>query len=162
MKTVDIELAIARKLDYRARVIVPNVFWGLGFRHELDLCVMSERGYLTEIEIKVSIADLKNDLQKKHKHHDRRNRIKYLYFAMPSNIACKGWKYVPQDAGLFVVNKKGMVFEIAKPAPRVNAKPLSDKERYTLCKLATPRIWSLKSKLLEKDELIRHLQNKTR
>ena len=44
--------------NYRANLIVPNISWGLGL-HECDLLVLTSSGYATEIEIKVSKADLK-------------------------------------------------------------------------------------------------------
>lgn len=47
-----------RRLDYRRNTVVPNAYWGLGLTWEADLLVISKAGYLTEVEIKVSKADL--------------------------------------------------------------------------------------------------------
>ena len=159
MKTLDIELALAHRCDYSHNVIVPNVFWGLGFSHELDLCIMSKSGYLTEIEIKVSLQDLKKDREKTHCHIDRQNRIKYLYFAMPSSVACKGWAYIPEDAGLYAVSSAGRVIELIKPKQRKGVRPLTEKEQLQLCRLSTMRVWKLKHELKDKQNLIKHLRD---
>ena len=59
----------------RSHIVVPNVSYGLGFNHELDLLSISTPAHIgTEIEIKVSVSDLKRDAKKKHPHKDHRIR----------------------------------------------------------------------------------------
>ena len=64
MKTIEVEVAIMQHFDVRRNVIVPNVSWGIfrpgiGQLHEIDLLVLSGSNYATEVEIKVTKADLK-------------------------------------------------------------------------------------------------------
>ena len=61
----EIEVVVAQYFDPRRNVIVPNVWWGWGLRHECDLVVMTKTGYAYEVEIKVSRSDLKADLKKR-------------------------------------------------------------------------------------------------
>ena len=68
---------------YRSHYVVPNVYWGLDFYHELDLLSISKSGRVgTEIEIKVSKSDLKRDQEKRHGHRD--SRISQLFFCWPT------------------------------------------------------------------------------
>ena len=93
------EVALSAFFNYRINLIVPNVYWGMNM-HECDLLMVSKAGYCTEIEIKVSRADLKNDAKKRHGHFS--NRIKYLYFAIPTYLEhCI--EFVPKRAGIITV-----------------------------------------------------------
>ena len=58
--TPEMEVALAAFFDSRRNLIVPCVHWGMNM-HEGDLLMVSMAGYCTEIEIKVTRADLKND-----------------------------------------------------------------------------------------------------
>ena len=75
MTAKEMELHISRYFDLRQNIIVPNISWGMGL-HECDLLILSRAGYATEIEIKISAADLRKDSKKKHEHLS--NKIKYL------------------------------------------------------------------------------------
>ena len=35
--TLEIETAVANYFGYRRQIIVPNVWWGLGFNHECEI-----------------------------------------------------------------------------------------------------------------------------
>ena len=74
--TPEMEIALAREFNYNQNLIVPCVGNGLNI-HECDLLILTNHNYATEIEIKVSIADLKKDLDKRHGH--RSNKIKNLW-----------------------------------------------------------------------------------
>jgi len=56
--TPEMEIALVRFFNYRTNLIVPNVHWGMNM-HECDLLMVSKAGYCTEIEIKVTRADIK-------------------------------------------------------------------------------------------------------
>jgi hypothetical protein len=154
MHSGDIELALATHINERQNLIVPNVFWGLGFKYELDMMVVTQNKYAWEIEIKITKSDLKADLKKKHGHYS--NRIKRLYFAVPEELKDEALKLIPERAGLFIVNKPGFYTcngrRIYKPqvelikAPKINmnARKLNDEEILKLYQLAAMRIWSLK------------------
>lgn len=143
------ELWIARKLGYRENLIVINVSWGMGL-HECDLLCMSKSGYLTEIEIKISLSDLKKDINKRHGHTSP--MIKCLYFAIPfymeSNI-----NLIPDRAGIFVVDEGGFVKKIRKPLINKKALPLSEDKKFQLARLGAMRVWGLKSKIIDMEVL---------
>jgi len=148
MHAGDIELALAYRYKWRQNLIVPNVYYGLNFRYELDLMVVTPAGWATEIEIKVSLSDLKADKKKTHDH--RSNKIKYLYFAVPENLQSPALELIPERAGLFIVRYEPAVFEYNKteavksPITNNAARKITTTERIKLNELATMRIWSLK------------------
>jgi hypothetical protein len=138
-----IELAIAKYFNPRQNLIVPNVWWGLGFNYELDLVVLTKCGYAYEVEIKVSRQDIKADLKKLHQHSSK--RISRLYFAVPDKLSDD--ENIPQDAGILSVtfnNGKYVVRKI-RESKRRDAKMFTDKEKLKLAELGAMRIWKLKS-----------------
>lgn len=149
LKILDIELALINSLyPIRRYTVVGNVYWGLGFNYEIDILAVTSLGYATEIEIKTSKADTKNDLKKKHKH--KSNKIKYLYFAIPDYG--ESWiEYIPEHAGVILIKRKknghlyGEVFRKAKL--NKECRKLSIKEQIKLGHLASLRVWNLKKKL---------------
>lgn len=125
---------------------MPNVSYGLNI-HEVDLLVISHSGYATEVEIKISVADLKADLRKSHGH--RSNKIKYLYFAVPLELQEKALELIPERAGLIVIipnkyNNDWYANIIKAPIVNKQARKLTEKELLKLGSLAAMRIWSLK------------------
>lgn len=152
----DIEVVIAKRFGYRTNVIVPNVSWGFGLNHECDMLILSNAGYLTEIEIKVSKSDLKADLLKSHKHQSR--QIKSLYFAYPESMSdCD--EFVPKEAGIFhiyentwmsggVMQNFGLASRLIRPCVnRKRTEKISDSKKMELMRLGCMRIWSLKERL---------------
>ena len=141
MNEAQMQCKIARWLGWRTHLIVPNVSWGLGL-HECDLLSVSRNGYATEIEIKVSVADLRKDKEKQHHHKD--SRIKYLYFAMPE--AMKGNECdVPDGAGIIYVREQNGWCHIERKATaNKQAVALTAAERLHLAELGTMRMWKLK------------------
>lgn len=155
MTTDEMEVALARWLDYRANLIVPNVYWGLTGLHECDLLVVSKAGYLTEIEIKVTVADLRADKKKWHGHESM--RIKRLFFALPEKLEHR-IDLVPERAGIILVRPiptgKGKYpyhprcREIRAAKRNPGAGKITDAERYKIARLGALRIWNLKRKLI--------------
>ena len=149
LKIIDIELALINSLyPIRRNTVVGNVYWGLGFNHEIDMLAVTPSGYCTEIEIKTSKADTKNDLKKKHKHES--DKIKYLYFAIPDYG--ESWiEYIPEHAGIILIKRKrnGHLYGIVFKKPKLNkiCRKLTSKEQIKLGKLAAMRIWNLKKKI---------------
>lgn len=135
-----IEIAVANHFNPRVNIIVPNVWWGLGLFHEADLLIVTSSGYATEVEIKISEQDIKNDLSKNHNHESK--KIKRFYYAVPEFL--KDSEYLPKDCGLITVDDNLRCKTIR--APRINkaARKLSDKEILKLLHLGCMRIWSLK------------------
>ena len=141
--SAEIEWAIACHFGYRTHVIVPNITWGMMFPFELDLAIMTNKGYLYEVEIKTSRADLIRDKNKqKWKGMYPIGRIKKLWFAIPEKLM-KSIEHIPERAGVLVVNKDGMVKEIRKPENNP-ARPLSIENQFGLARLGAMRIWPMK------------------
>lgn len=104
MKTPEMEQALwmhwARKGE---KVMCLNVSWGM-FNHECDMLVLNKDNTFTEVEIKISKADLKKDSKKSHGHKDYRNRIHKLYFAIPEAMESEDvFALIPERAGIMVV-----------------------------------------------------------
>jgi hypothetical protein len=146
------ECALASYFDYRQNLIVPCVHWGFGLdMHECDLLMMSKHGYLTEIEIKVTRADLRADAKKTHGH--RHARIKYLWFALPDYLE-NAIQFVPERAGIILVQPWEPGYQsgpkcrkIRTPTCVKHAPKMTDRERYKLARLGTLRIWNLKRQI---------------
>ena len=149
---LEIEIAVANFLNPRRNVIVPNVWWGMGLNHECDLMVMTKTGYVYEIEIKTSKADLARDLKKRHGHNS--NKIRKLYFCIPESLLeCQ--KLIPEPAGIIVLRKteNGNCYCYKKrEAKSTHARPLDREEREKLYQLAAMRIWTLKRQLFHRQE----------
>jgi len=159
MNSKEIEIAVARTFDTRVNLIVPNVFWGLGFNYELDLMVVTKAHYAYEVEIKISISDLKAEKKKKPwAHHDK--RIKGLYFAIPDNLMKKAYPLIDENAGILTVFRgyhNNLACNIKrKPKLNYDARKLDDAEIDKLYKLCSMRLWNLKEKEIKR---IRKEQN---
>lgn len=140
-----IEHLIAQYFDPRRNIIVPNVWWGMGFKHECDLLVLTKTGFAYEVEIKISRSDLKADLKKRTGHHS--TKIRKLYFAIPERLKpCID--LIPERAGILVVHEHGTMpgavrkFREAKSVE--TARRFTTEERIKLAELGTMRIWPLK------------------
>lgn len=149
--TAEMECLVARFLNFRVNLIVPNVTWGMGV-HECDLLVATKAGYLWEVEIKVSKADLKKDAEKRHGH--RSDKIKHLYFAIPTYLQdCI--EHIPTHAGIIVVEPYtkekvwGRVRKLREAETNRAARPIPESARYTLARLGAMRIWGLKDRVVK-------------
>ncbi len=155
--TPEMECALANYFNCRTNLIVPNVSWGMGL-HECDLLIVSQAGYLTEVEIKVTKVDLRADAKKWHQH--RSDVIKRLFFALPDyleSIDCI--EMVPERAGIIIIKPKDNVpgeypysprCREIRPAQRNKAAgKVGDHARYKIARLGALRIWGLKRKLLK-------------
>jgi len=142
--TKEMEIALCRHFNNEfSNLIIPNVSYGIEL-HECDLLVLTKSGYANEIEIKISLADLKKDIEKKHGHNS--DKIRCLYFAIPSSLA-KHFCLIPERAGIIVVNSQGECFLIQKP--KVNkSRKFSDNEKYKFARLALIRFWKMKEEIL--------------
>ena len=148
MRCIEIEIAIARHLNPRMNLIVPNVWWGFGLNYEADLVVVKPSGYAWEVEIKISVSDLKAEKNKRHAHNS--NKFKRLYFAVPFKMQEQAQALIPERSGLFVVNDDLEVLLVKAPKVNRYAKKLRSDEIQKLQSLAAMRIWSLKEVILKK------------
>jgi hypothetical protein len=131
---------------YRRYLVVPNVYWGLGFTHELDVLALSEAGYAHEIEVKISRADTRRDLEKDHGHRD--HRIRCLWFAGPEALGPTLIELTPAHAGVIVVvdpvdgRKHGRARILRKARADTGSRKFTDAERFQLARLGLMRYWS--------------------
>lgn len=153
--------------DYtRQFVAVPNTtgfsFW------EADLLVVSHAGYMTEVEVKVSMSDWKVDKKKAYKFsrlHASGGRTKYFFYAAPKELAAR-WQEVgiPDWAGVLAVSEredshghKSMHTEVLRPAKaRPGHRKLTIEEMAKLARLGALRIWDLMTTV---DRLLREAEH---
>lgn len=140
----EIQLGLAQYFDYRKNIIVPNVSWGMFGDRECDLLVMRDTGYLIEVEVKISVSDLKRDLAKHHHHFSF--RIKELYFAMPEKMITSS-HLIPEHAGIIIMRDNLGVDVIRKAEVNKQARALSDREQFKLARLGAIRVWPLTDRL---------------
>lgn len=151
MKTIDMEIELMKHFGVRKNIIVPNVSWGM-LPYEADLVVLTKSNYATEIEIKISKADLKKDKEKNHTHNS--NYFKYLYFAVPEELKDFALTEIPEKAGLISVhnntyhNFRYITCDVVRQ-PKLNKSHTqwSAADRYKLAELGTMRILGLKNKV---------------
>lgn len=146
----DIEVAVANLLDFRKYTIVPNVSWGLGLKHECDLLALDKNKRFTEIEIKISIQDLKKDFEKQHGHYSP--YIGRLIYAIPVELIEKALPLIPKECGIITVKHqkyskknpfKADWYRQCKHRKGVSEIPNEMIEKFY--HLGCMRIWSLKS-----------------
>lgn len=150
-------ILVSDLFHFRRYLIVSNVSWGL-LPWEADLLVMTSAGYVSEIEIKISIADLKRDRSKAkwRQWDDYHSMIKARWFAMPADV----WEHkeacscIPAGAGVIVCQKPkpwnfgaSVVVEATQSA---TTKPLTQDEQFKLARLGTMRHWSRLSRMSRK------------
>lgn len=147
LTSADIEWALTHgtsgPYNYRRALVVANVSWGL-LNWEADMVALSVAGWLTEIEIKISVSDLKRDLAKDKHKRARDPMIRDFYYAMPLAI----WEKVsaappiPEYAGVWTISDEGERRRQRKAAPYCHARKLTDSERLQLARLGAMRYWS--------------------
>jgi hypothetical protein len=123
------------------------VYWGLWFDYELDLLSVSSSNYGTEIEIKISKADLKKDLEKTHKHGDI--RIRWLYFAGPEKLLNDMNELVPKNAGIITVSDSYVCKIQRKPKQNKAALPFTKEQIIGLLRLGNMRYWKMLEKYIK-------------
>jgi len=142
LKTIDIELAVAKYFNTRINLIVPNISWGL-WLHECDLLIITKNNYAYEVEIKISKSDLIADKKKTHKHND--DRIKKLYFAIPYDLL-KYQQYIPEHAGILAITEDLCCKKVREAKVKSKYK-FTDEEKFNVARLGTMRMWNLKRKI---------------
>ena len=141
----EVELAVARHFDYRTNLIVPNVTSGMNLDYEADIVVLRPSGWAIEVEIKVSAADIRADLRKKHQHDSQ--MFKELWFAVPE--ALKDDPNIPDRAGILSVRETNdgaiRARQVRRAQRRKDAVKLQPKEVTQLYRIASMRTWKLKN-----------------
>ena len=167
MTTLDIEIAMIKAINPRQNLTVPNVSWAFFSRQEVDILYLTNSNYATEIEIKVSKSDIKNDRKKPHKHVNR--LIARVYFAVPEELKDTALELIPEHAGLYIIKRveefyryrpeqvshTRTVVHLERECKRnKNAVKWTERQRYELARLGTMRILGLKQtiQILNKNE----------
>lgn len=145
------EVAVANLLNPRIHTIAPNISWGLGFKHECDLLVLDVKGRFTEVEIKISMADLKKDFEKPHGHFSP--YIGRLVYAIPLEMLPDALPLIPPKCGIITVARRNYPNKYQGPFKaswykqclhRKDTELVPDWMREKFYQLAAMRIWSLK------------------
>jgi len=151
LTTKEIEYCVAKIFSINKNIIVPNISYGAHV-HECDMFILNKFGYVTEVEIKISLSDLKKDLEKKH-HHES-NRIERLFFAIPAWM--KEYKdLIPSQAGIILIydiyesKSKGNYEYLRLPKPNKNAHKFTLEEQLNVARLGCLRIWNYKKKIVD-------------
>jgi hypothetical protein len=140
-----IAISIAKYLfHYSKYVIVPNTNSFLPW--EADILMLTPNCFLDEIEIKISLSDLRRD-KTKHKHKLLENDkciylLRNFYYALPESIYNRAsLDDFPEKAGIIIISDTHMPRIIKNPTPRKHARKLTDKEKFKLARLGVIRMW---------------------
>lgn len=134
-------------VEILTRVILNNQTEFRLIQEEADLIAVSKSGYCTEIEIKVSKADLLNDLKKEKHTKPRDRRIARYFFAIPKELEQVALESLPVDIGIITVElKKGRTrytVNVVRPATKnKNSDKISIQDLTKLYYLQNFRYWS--------------------
>ena len=158
MNTSEMEKLIYTYFESGSLAIVPKVtknngwldteimIWKNIVNHECDMLIVSKNRYLTEVEIKISLSDLKADFKKKHQHKDE--NIKNFYYAFPAEMKEKALELIPKDCGILIAVKKecGIPYRkiecYRKPKINKEAKPINDIVLSRIYRLGYLRYWN--------------------
>lgn len=155
-----VAFAVATKLfDWKRHIVVPNLSWGMGLGFEIDLGILSSANWLTEVEIKVSLSDLRREGEKwRHKIAPQlanvyQSKIRKRFIAMPLELWNKRYNpslrtefpTIPEGVGVITVygDMYGDTAKIEKPAlPDKAARKLTPDEREQMIRLGYLRFWA--------------------
>ncbi len=153
MDSNDVMRVLYQRLGCQQQLLVPRVSWGLVNWGECDVLALSDRGYLTEYEIKISRADIRREWKKRRWTSHRmkqawRQMVRRYYMAVPHDLMDSAVEFMPEDVGGGVIvvdypHKWGRAgFAITQKAKtNTTARKLTDRERMQLGRLGTMRYW---------------------
>lgn len=155
MNSKDIELIVARHFGTFRNIIVPNVSHGFGpcGLWEMDLAIMTGSGYLYEVEIKTSVADLRRD-QKKQRWtipvwlERFESIVSRYYVAIPESVLKKlngSHDCFPECAGILAIDDAPSQYSrvrMVRPTSKKRGRKLTDGEMLKLARLGTIRYWT--------------------
>lgn len=160
LTSTEIELATARLFGWRNHIMVPNVYWGFDLRYEADLLILNKNNFISEIEIKTTLSDLKRDAGKRKHTQDPDPRIKYLYFAFPQYLLEKSLPILPETVGIITCQwiksydrkcyLSAQRIRLPKPIPRHRA--ITNNEAYQLMRLGCIRQRKIKNDIFNKTQ----------
>lgn len=144
------EAVVATMFPIPRNLCVANVSWSL-LPYEADLLVLTQSGYLIEVEVKVSLADLKRDADKaKWRYPAFTEKVSKFYYAMPDYLWNKqaAKDAIRPGAGVLVVTRDAAGYRADEvvPAVRTCARKLTPSERFSLARVGSFRAWSPQQK----------------
>lgn len=152
------------KLQKKYCPIVPNCF----YRYDLEADLMGVRksGFVDEFEIKLTVADFKNDASKtvrvpsentkysfdvmnKYEALEKGRLLNYFWYIVPQDLVSVD--DIPKFAGLIYIHKNnnGYYFRVIKDAKRLNSNKITDDELYSALRKMGYRYWNLVEKGLK-------------
>lgn len=160
MTTIEMEVILMKYFNFLTNTIVPNVTRNSGLvKFETDLLVLSKSNYATGVEIKISKADLLNDLKKAQYGTPSTkgevewlkkywySEFKHFYYAVPSDLVEIADKTIHPFCGLISISENKKVSIIRKPKLIKNYR-WTDKEKDKLVRLGCLRVYNLKKNLI--------------
>lgn len=158
--------------NQRSDIIVPNLSWSI-LPYEADLIGISRSGQVTEVEIKRSLADLRADYKKDHRHDA--SCVTYFYYCVPEKLVEKAKTVILENEqkrsvvpitekdcpALLYYNENGQIFhtDFGK-AKRFGFHQSSSDDRENAGRMASLRYWDLLEKTIRPED--RGLQKKLR
>ena len=89
--------ACALHLGWHAQTVIPNAYFGGG---EADILVINPRRFVTEIEIKLTLADWAADRRKAKWASAERQQVRYFAYAVPEALLTTVPEWVAPTTGL--------------------------------------------------------------
>jgi len=129
------------------------------------LIINCKTGVATEVEIKISVSDLKADFKKAHKHESK--RIKYLYYAIPLTMLSSAIELLDERVGIITVERvdetkwmPSFLRSETKRRPKRNMDyHWSESEILNVTRLGCMRLWALKQLVVNKQKEIIEIKN---
>lgn len=129
----------------RHLAVVPNVSWGM-LCWEADLVCCTKAGYLSEIEIKTTMADWKADLAKDKFRPGMAHQwklIKFFWYAAPLELATRYAEIqISPTAGVLGIDENGKHTVILEAKPNPDARKLTPTEQLQLARLGSLKQWN--------------------
>lgn len=163
-RNIQTEFAKNFSLMQKFEFVVPNC--KLAYDSECDLAAFTKSGFVHEFEIKISVADYKNEsnktvlveghFMKSKRQFVKENKIEmlqngfcvpnYFSYLVPDNLISVN--EIPQFAGLYYVNEYGRIYCVRSPK-RLHKRKLDIEERYKQLRKLGYRYWSQRTKIKE-------------
>lgn len=141
MNAFRITYALARHFDWFRNRMMPEYSIDGG---QADLLFVTKAGYVTEIEIKVTIADWRKD-RNKAKWRRPRPHIARFFYAVPAPMVKDGLPdWLPVGAGVLAVHDGAEGYDYVRevrPALRVKAEKLSEIQYRHMLERCYYRFW---------------------
>jgi len=122
--------------------VVSNIFFHDHF--ESDFLRVTKRGYIHEIEVKISVSDFKADFEKKYREWEKELRgyryfykhddlktgktgFKHFWFATPAGLL--EHSLIPEHCGLIEICEQGFAREVIKSPQLKDYKKITDRQQ---------------------------------